>query len=239
MSHALLLNLGQHDSIAAEERDLLMRAFTRERVFSVDQDIVSINSRPTHTSVILDGMAARYKVLADGRRQITAVHIPGDFVDLHGFILKKMDHGVVALSPCRVAMAEHDALRRITESSPHLTRLLWLETLIDGAIHREWLVAMGRRKKTAHLAHFICELFVRLQIVQRTDGNSFHLPLSQVELADVLGISVVHFNRVLQHLRRQKLVAWSSHTVTILNLTRLMEVAEFDPTYLSLQFESR
>lgn len=239
MVSALLLNLGQHDRVSEEERDLLTKAFARERSYSADQDLVSAGSRPTHSSAIVDGFAARYKVLASGKRQITAVHVPGDIVDLHGFLLKTMDHGVVALTPCRVALAEHEALHRITETSPHLTRLLWLDTLVDGAIHREWLVAMGRRRKTAQLAHFICELYVRLKIVERTDGSSFHLPLSQAELADVLGISVVHFNRVLQDLRQQGLIAWSSHSVSIRNFERLKEVAEFDPTYLSLQFEPR
>ncbi|TIW64859.1 MAG: Crp/Fnr family transcriptional regulator, partial [Mesorhizobium sp.] len=168
-----------------------------------------------------------------------SLQVPGDFVDLHAFLLKTMDHGIIALSPCRVAAAEHGKLRAITEQAPHLTRLLWLDTLVDGAIHREWIVAMGRRSKTSHLAHLICELFVRLQVVKRTSGMSFQLPLSQAELADVLGLSVVHMNRVIGMLRNIGLVSWSSYTVTILDWDLLVELAEFDPTYLSMNREPR
>jgi len=113
------------------------------------------------------------------------------------------------------------------------------QTLVDGAIHREWIVAMGRRSKTSHLAHLVCELFVRLQVVKRTSGMSFQLPLSQLELADVLGLSVVHMNRVLGALRRIGVVGWANHAVTILDWERLVEIAEFDPTYLSMNREPR
>ncbi|RUU12219.1 helix-turn-helix domain-containing protein, partial [Mesorhizobium sp. USDA-HM6] len=117
--------------------------------------------------------------------------------------------------------------------------LLWLDTLVDGAIHREWIVAMGRRSKTSHLAHLICELFVRLQVVNKTREMSFHLPLSQAELADVLGLSVVHMNRVIGALRRMNVINWVTQTVTILDWPRLVEIAEFDPTYLSMSNEPR
>src|SRR5690606_13153704 len=112
------------------------------------EDIVREGDRPKDSCLLLDGFAARYKMMADGRRQITAIHMAGDFVDLHSFILKIMDHGILALSACRVAYVPHATLQRITETHPHLTRLLWLNTLMDGATHREWLAAMGRRSAT-------------------------------------------------------------------------------------------
>lgn len=232
-------NLAQHDILDDREKALLEGCITHTRHFAPRQDIVVSGSRPNHSSLLLDGFAARYKVLSDGSRQITALHVAGDFVDLHAFLLKTMDHGIVALSPCLVAFAEHADLKAITEQAPHLTRLLWLDTLVDGAIHREWIVAMGRRSKKSHLAHLLCELFVRLQGVNRTTGNSFHLPLSQAEMADVLGLSVVHMNRVIQSLRREKLISWVAQTVTILDWDRLREIAEFDPTYLSMLREPR
>jgi len=235
----LFHNLGQHDELSAAEKAELARIVVHTRIYKPRSDIVSAGSRPTHSSLIVEGFAARYKLLADGSRQITALHVAGDFVDLHAFLLKTMDHGIVALSTCTIAFAEHSDLKAITEKQPHLARLLWLDTLIDGAIHREWIVAMGRRSKKSHLAQLICELFVRLQGVGRTEGWSFHLPLSQSELADVLGLSVVHMNRVIQSLRREKLVAWVNQTITILDWERLQEVAEFDPTYLSMQREPR
>ncbi|TIS61439.1 MAG: Crp/Fnr family transcriptional regulator [Mesorhizobium sp.] len=239
MLEALYLNLGQHDLLSDAEKTQLASAMSTEKYFVTGEDIVPIRSRPIFSTLIVDGFAARYKVLENGGRQFTALHVAGDFVDLHAFLLKTMDHGIVALSPCHVVAIEHNKLRAITEQAPHLTRLLWLDTLVDGAIHREWIVAMGRRSKTSHLAHLICELFVRLQVVKKTRDMSFHLPLSQAELADVLGLSVVHMNRVIGTLRRMNVINWTSHLITILDWARLVEIAEFDPTYLSMNREPR
>jgi len=239
MLESLYLNLGQHDALSEEEKALLAGAMSLERYVAAGEDIVTEGTRPIYSTLIVDGLAARYKVLEDGGRQFTSLQVAGDFVDLHAFLLKTMDHGIVALSPCHVLAAEHSKLKAITEQAPHLTRLLWLDTLVDGAIHREWIVAMGRRSKTSHLAHLICELFVRLQVVKKTREMSFHLPLSQAELADVLGLSVVHMNRVIGTLRRMNVVSWTSHMITILDWERLVTIAEFDPTYLSMTREPR
>jgi CRP-like cAMP-binding protein len=136
-------------------------------------------------------------------------------------------------------MVDHTSLKTITETSPHLTRLLWLDTLIDGAIHREWIVGMGRRTKKAHLAHLICELYLRLQVVGLTEGQSFQFPLTQLELADVIGASVVHLNKSLQALRRENMFTWTNRVITILDWERLQEYADFNPLYLNLSIESR
>jgi CRP-like cAMP-binding protein len=191
--------------------------------------------RPTESTLMIEGFCGRYSTFADGRRQFTALHIAGDFVDLHSFLLKPMDHGVVALSPCRIVTFPHAALREITEQFPHLTRVLWFSTLIDAAIHRAWLVSMGRRAALAHMAHLLCELLLRLHVVGLAEGRSFNFPLTQQELADILGLSMVHVNRVIQDLRAKKLVAWRSGRVSILDWEGLVALAEFDPTYLHLE----
>ncbi|MBX5000010.1 Crp/Fnr family transcriptional regulator [Rhizobium lentis] len=239
MIESLLLNLGSRDLLSSEEENLLRSILVKDRQFAVGEDLVSQGSRPPFSTLLLDGFAARYKVMADGSRQITALHVAGDFVDLHAFPVKVMDHGIVALSPCHVALADHADLRAITERMPHLTRLLWLDTLVDGAIHREWIVAMGRRSKRAQIAHLVCELFMRLKVVRRTRGESFQFPLTQIEMADVLGISVVHLNKTLQALRREGVFTWENRTITIVDWERLQEIAEFDPAYLSISREPR
>ena len=239
MLESLYLQLGQHDVLSDAERSILAEAISGGKEFSVGQDLVSEGSRPIYSTLLVEGLAARYKVLENGGRQFTSLQVPGDFVDLHAFLLKTMDHGIVALSLCRVMFADHTKLRVITEKAPHLGRLLWLDTLVDAAIHREWIVAMGRRSKVSHLAHLICELFIRLQVVGHTNGTSFNLPLSQAELADVLGLSVVHMNRVIGSLRKSAAVNWANHTVTIVDWRLLAQMAEFDPTYLSMTNEPR
>lgn len=235
----LLLNLASHDLIADGEQSALAAVFSRTATHRIGEDLVAQGSRPPFSTLMLEGISARYKILEDGSRQITAIHIPGDFVDLHAFLLKTMDHGIVAMSPCRVALAAHDDLKHITETQPHLTRLLWLDTLIDGAIHREWIVAMGRRSKVSHLAQLLCELYTRMKVVGLVDGWTFPLPLSQSEVADALGLSVVHLNKTLQRSRREGVVRWELRTIEILDWDKLADVAEFDDTYLSLRFEPR
>jgi len=153
-------------------------------------------------------------------------------------VLKRMDHSIVALSPCTVAHVPHAALREITERQPHLTRLLWLHTALDGAMHRQWLVA-GRENALGETAHLVCELFVRLQSVGQTDGNSFPLPLTQTELGDVLGLSTVHVNRTIQELRGDGLLTWNRDRVVIEDWDRLCAVAQFDPAFLVLENEPR
>ena len=236
---ALLLNLRSRDGVSLQEEQILRVALTRDRRFELDEDLVAQGSRPEVSTLLLDGFAARYTLTRTGSRQITALHVAGDFVDLHAFLLKEMDHGVMALSPCRVALVDHSEMKRITEQAPHLSRLLWLGTVVDAAIHRERIVAMGRKSGKAQLSHLICELYVRLQVVKRTTGLSFNFPISQIELADVMGVSVVHLNRTIQGLRRDGLLTWANRTVTIENWDRLQELAEFDPTYLSLSDEPR
>jgi CRP-like cAMP-binding protein len=130
--------------------------------------------------------------MAEGTRQFTAVHVAGDFVDLHAFTLKIMDHDVMSMKACTAAIVPHQSLKQLSEDFPHLSRLLWLTTTIDGAIQRAWIVSMGRRSARDRLAHLICELFIRLKSVGLVTGNSFDLPVTQIDLADIMGLSAVH-----------------------------------------------
>ncbi|HZH50729.1 MAG TPA: Crp/Fnr family transcriptional regulator [Microvirga sp.] len=236
---ALVRKLAQRDELSHEEKRILRDIIVRIKEYRADEDMIREGDRPTESTLLLEGFAARYKGLANGKRQITALHVPGDFVDLHSFLLKTMDHGIVALTPCRAGAVPHEALREISERHPHLARLLWLNTLVDGAIHREWIVAMGRRPAPGQMAHLFCELFLRLQAVGLTEDHSFRLPLTQAELGDTLGLSTVHVNRVLQELRADGLISWRGDTVEIEDWDGLVRVAEFDPAFLNLQNEPR
>lgn len=228
-----------YDKLQEQEVRALQQTIEGTRGFAAGQDLVSIDDRPVYSSVLIEGWAARSKTLENGDRQITSIHIPGDFVDLHGFLLRKMDHSVVALTACRIAKLSHERLRWITQEYPHLTRLLWLNTLVDAGIHRNWIVGMGRLPAASHMAQLICELYMRLEAVALASGHEFDFPLSQSVLADALGLSVVHVNRMLRELRARNLIVWRSRTLTILDWDRLAAFAQFDPTYLSLSQEPR
>jgi CRP-like cAMP-binding protein len=238
--HVLLASkLESYDEVTSHEVDVLEQAIKATRAFETGQDLVTVDSRPNFSSVLIEGWAARTKTLEDGARQITAIHIPGDFVDLHSFLLRKMDHSVVALSPCRTASVPHEKLKAISQEEPHLTRLLWLNTLVDAAIHRNWIVAMGRLPAASRMAQLVCELYVRLVSVGLAKDYEFEFPLTQPVVADALGLSLVHVNRTLREIRGHNLITWRSRAVKILDWDRLVEFAQFDPTYLSLRKEPR
>lgn len=237
--HPLVVKLSRRDGLTVHEREILEQSTSAIATYKPDEDVVREGDTADNSCLILEGWAIRAKSLADGRRQITAFHIPGDFVDLHSFLLKPMDHTVTALGPCKMALVPHSQLRKISEEHPHLTRMLWLSTLIDAAIHREWLVAIGRLSAAAALAHLLCELYLRLEAVGRAIDYRFDFPATQVVLADALGLSTVHVNRIVQELRRDGLVAWRGQTVTLKSWDGLVNLAEFDPTYLNLKVRPR
>jgi len=239
MRNPLVLKLEQRDRLSDEEKAVLEGLPATLQTVDGREDIVREGDRPEVSRLLLEGFAVRYKLVSTGERQITAIHVRGDFVDLQSLLLRKMDHSVASLSPCKLALIPHQALQEVTERFPHLTRMLWLNTLIDGAIHREWLVAMGRRSAVGHTAHILCELYLRLKVVDATDGNAFQLPITQQELSDTLGLSAVHVNRVLQELRNDGLITWRGSTVTIEDWSGLSSLADFDPTYLNLQQDPR
>lgn len=232
-------SISLRDRLSSEEIALIDSLPKRIETFANGAEIVAEDSRPGESCMVLKGFAARSHYLEDGSRQITALHVPGDFVDLHAYLLKIMDHGVVAMGACEVAFVSYDAIRRVTEQSLHLGRLFWLSTVIDAAIQRAWITCLGRRSAEQRMAHLFCELYLRLEAAGVASGNSFDFPLTQSQLADLLGLSVVHVNKRLQELRSSRLVNWRGGTVVIHDFDNLAGLAEFDPTYLSLRVEPR
>lgn len=234
MIELLLLRLRKRDAVSAEEEAALRACFDATETVPARTTLVRNGEMLQRSILLLDGLVCRCKDLADGRRQITALHVPGDFLDLHGFTLKRLDHDVMSLAPARVAYARHDRLVHLTEAFPHLTRLLWLSTNLDAAMHREWELSLGQRLGAGRAAHLFCELFVRLQVVGLVDGDQFSFPIHQAELGECLGLTAVHTNRVLRDLRDQDLVRFVRGTAVIPDFDRLSDFAEFDPAYLYL-----
>jgi CRP-like cAMP-binding protein len=153
--------------------------------------------------------------------------------------LKSLDHDVVALSDCSFAIVPHERLKEITERHPHLARVYWFATNLDAAIHRAWEVSLGSRSALGRMAHLFCEMYTRLQLVGLTRGTSYDLPISQQELAEMLGMTPVHANRTLQQLRKQGMLDFAGGLVTIHDMAALKRVAEFDASYLYLDRQQR
>lgn len=234
MIDSLLMKLRTRDDISAQEEKALRHAIVEVEDLPAKKTIIRRAERLNRSVLLLEGLMARHKDLRNGQRQITALHVPGDFLDLHGFTLKQLDHDVMSLCPSRVAYAPHDRLTELTERFPHLTRLLWFTTNLDAAMHREWELSLGQRTGAQRAAQLFCEMYTRLEVVGRVKGWEYDLPINQTELGECLGLTVVHTNRVLRDLRKLGLVNFARGRVVINDLEGLRAYAEFDPTYLYL-----
>jgi CRP-like cAMP-binding protein len=190
-------------------------------------------------TLVIDGFVCRYQDLKDGQRQIMEMHVPGDFVDLHSFLLKRLEHNIGSLTPVRLAFFPHDKIREITEAHPHLARMLWFSTLLDAAIHRERILSVGRRSALARIAHLLCEIHCRLKVVGLTGEAGYKLPITQADIADACGLTSVHVNRMLKQLRDQELLTFRNSEVTIHEWDRLTRIAEFSDSYLFLERRPR
>jgi len=234
MIDRLLKKLSRYGPPSADECAALSDIMTPVRRFSAGQEVIRQYSAPRESTVLLSGMMGRLVTLSGGTEQITAVQVPGDFVDLHAFLLARMDHSVVAMNACEATTAPHAELRRLCNRYPRLARALWYLTIVDASIHRQWITVLGRRDAIARAAHLLCELHVRLEDVALVHDGHFELPLTQAHVGDVLGLSGVHVNRVIQELRARDIVTWHRRQVLIKDWDALVAIAEFDPTYLQL-----
>lgn len=239
MIEAHILKLRARDEVSPEEERAIRAVFTETREVSADQTVVRAGEDLSVSLLLLDGLLCRYKDLRDGSRQISELHVAGDFADLHGFTLKRLDHSVMALTRCRIALAPHERVKALTREHPHVARLYWFTTNLDAAIHREWVVSLGRRTALARAAHLFCELHARLGIVGLADDTGYALDLTQTDLAECLGLTPVHVNRTLRQLRERELVEFRGGRVAIGDLVGLRQVAEFDPAYLYLEHRPR
>jgi len=234
MITAHLKKLRLRTAISADEERVIRGLVAESRRSRADTVLVKAGQPLTVSMLILDGWLVRSKDLPSGERQVMEIHLPGDFADLHGFTLKQLDHDLIAITECVIGYVPHERLMELTEKHPRLARIYWLSTNIDAAITREMALSLGQRSAISRMAHLFCELHTRLAIIGRTDGDTFEFPLTQRELGECLGLTVVHVNRTLQELRRRGLVQAENRHVTITDRRGLEAVAEFDPTYLQL-----
>ncbi len=207
---------------------------TTLRQYRENQTILRDGDRTNECCLIADGFCVRSKTIADGRRQILSIHLPGDLPDLEGLHLPVMDHDLVALSDCTLVFIAHAAIRDLIRTRPTVGDIFWRDTLVDAAVVREWIVNVGQRAAHNRLAHLIVELRERLRLTGRVTGNTFAMPLTQEQLGEALGVTSVHTNRILRQLRIEGVVELQRGMVRILNETKLQELAQFDGRYLHL-----
>ncbi|MHA6722800.1 Crp/Fnr family transcriptional regulator [Sphingomonas sp. RS2018] len=191
------------------------------------------------STLLIEGWISRHRDTAEGQRQGVGLQVPGDFVDLHGYPLGYLDHDLTTITACRIGLVPHERLSILMAERPHLVKLLWFSTLLDAAMHREWIFRIGRMGAAPRVAHLICELHARLAIVGLATDAGFDFPLTQQDLGEACGLTNVHTNRVLATLRKRGLVSVARRRLDILDLPGLHDFAEFDPDYLFLEDDAR
>ena len=234
VENLLTRKLEKFAPLSADDRRLLDDIVRSPHTVAARTDIIREGHASKDVRLILQGFACRYKLLKNGKRQIVAYLVPGDFCDLNVFILKAMDHSISTLSLCTVVDIPRQRILGLMER-PGIARAIWYATLVDEATLREWLLNVGQRDAVPRIGHLLCELLARLQVVGLVTNDSYALPLTQVEIGDTAGLSFVHVNRSLQQLRDRGFIEYKSKTIVIKDLVALTEFTGFNPNYLHLE----
>jgi CRP-like cAMP-binding protein len=194
---------------------------------------------PSHCTILVSGYAYRQKMTGQGSRQIVAVCIPGDAVDLQNLFLDVSDHSVQLLTDATVVDVPREALQELALSRPAIGTAILELTLIEASILREWVVNVGRRDARGRVAHVLCEFAVRLESRGLIDENGFELPMSQEQLADATGLTSVHVNRVLKWLESQGLISRNRRHTRFDDWRALQDVGDFSRRYLHIAGRGR
>ena len=232
MSNPFVKKLSGLAELTPRDVAVLEAATSGPRRYVAKQDLIREGDEPGPVFVVIEGWACRYKILPSGTRQIMAFLMPGDTCDLHIKLLAEMDHSIQVITKAVVATISQREMETMMADHPNIARAMYISQLIDEGIMRAWIVSMGRRSSTERVAHLICELYLRARNLGLATDGEFAVPLSQLVLADALGMTAVHINRVLKELRLTGAMALKRGNVTIVEPVQLVQIAGFDENYL-------
>src|SRR5438105_12433814 len=230
----LVAKLSQFAPLSDKDVGLLETLCVPEERFGAGANIVVEGESPRSAFVLTRGMACRYRLMPDGRRQILTILIPGDFFDLHGFLLQAMDHSVATVGPTRIAAIGRAAVIDIVANHPRIGAALWWSAMQEQAMLRERIVALGRRSARGRVAYMLCELVWRQRSIGIAEDHPIRLPFTPTDLADMLGLTSVHANRVLQGFRRDELITLAHRRLTLHDLKKLQAISGLTKDYLQL-----
>ena len=232
MANPLVKFFAQFARLTSDEEEILADVPLREKIVETDCDLACVGDRQYLCVLLIQGVACTYKSLEDGRRQILSFHVQGDLCDLPSLLLSKQDYSIGTLTPVRIASIPHATFSRWAAQYSGLQRAILRACQVEASISREWILNVGRRTAYQRTAHLLCELVTRLRGAGQANGTTLAWPLTQLELADALGITPVHVNRVLQDLRAQKLVELGGGILSVRNWHGLKQAGGFNPGYL-------
>ena len=226
--------LGGRAPLSAADREAILALPFTVKTLEPLSYVVREGDPPTHCAVLVSGFAFRQKLTSDGARQIIGLHVPGDTMDLQNLFLDVADHNVQTLSRAEVAYVNRNELRRLSLASSSIAHAIFVETLIDSSIFREWIVNVGRRDSRARLAHLLCEFAIRLEAAGLTEEYGYELPMTQEQIADAVGLTAVHVNRTLKLLDGEGLIIRDKRNVRFPDWQKMRKVGDFNERYLHL-----
>ena len=218
--------------LAPDDLAVLSDVYRRRRSFPAGRDMIYQGQSDQAAYILASGWACAYKILPSGTRQIVDFQIPGDFLGLRSVLFRTADHNVEPVTPVMASeVREHDLLEAFSKTPRLATAVLWAASR-DEAMVVEHLVDLGRRSASERMAHYLLELGARLRLVGLGTKAGYACPLSQYLLADALGLSAVHVNRVLRDLREEGLMTFQKGKVVFDDYDALVAFAGFDKAYL-------
>ena len=233
--HPLLTRLERSLQLTEAECCAIRHVHIQPATVPADKMIVREGDQPSRCILVADGVACTSKLAGDGRRQIMALHIAGDMPDLHSLHLTALDSDIWAISNCHLALMPHRDVKRLCHEHPRLADELWRFTLVDASIYREWMVNLSQRQAGSRMAHLFCEVMLRSEAAGLAQDRTCPFPVTQADLGEMLGLSIVHINRTVQALREQNLISVGHGSLTIHDWDALVELADFRPDYLHLR----
>lgn len=231
----LLRNLELRSPLPEEDRKAVLRLPYSLRTLEPSTYTIREADQPEACAVLVSGFAYRQKITGDGSRQIVALHIPGDALDLQNLFLDVSDHSVQMLTRGEVAFVGRGPIQDIVRSRPAVGHALLVKILVEASIFREWVLNVGRRDSRTRMAHLLCELAVRLEAEGLADEYGYDLPMTQEQLADALGLTPVHVNRTLKSLQADGLITRTKRSIRFPDWERMREVGDFNQRYLHLE----
>jgi len=236
-SALLIKKLQSIGTLSKEDEQELRNLSGASRELAPGEAVVHEGDQPNSTTLVQSGVLCRYKHVAEGKRQIMSFHIAGDIPDLQSLFMQSMDHSLGAVVRSHVVLIRHEVVRNLLKRCPGIGFLFWRDTLIDASVFREWMTSIGRRDAQSRIAHLFCEMVTRMRAVGLADTHHCDLPITQLDVADALGLTDIHVCRVLKNLREQNIVEFRHGVITVLDWEGLQEAGEFDPAYLHLKTE--
>jgi CRP-like cAMP-binding protein len=234
---ALISKLGalmpDRQPLNEHELDELQALMARTRTVRRGQDILVQGRSYKGIFILIDGFGLRYKVMADGKRQVLNVAFPGDLIGYPACFFSKALFSATAITPAVVSTVTFAELTRVFYAFPRLALALFWSTANDTAMIGEHLADIGRRSAYERVAHFVLETQARLRAIGKSNEDAFTMPLTQEKIADVVGLSVPHVNRMLKRLREEGLIDMAGSSVRLLDKEALGTLADFDDSYLA------